>query len=95
MSCRCPADSFPPRLPTAVAYPSGSPEMNVCAPIARAAASISSSVAAGRPSLMFCATEPSNRKDSCVISTISARSSSSGSSRRSTPSSSTRPALGS
>ena len=61
ISCRCPADSFPPRLPTAVAYPSGSAAMNVCAPIARAAASTSSSVAAGRPSLMFSATDPSKR----------------------------------
>ena len=48
-SCRCPAESRPPRRWTSVSYPSGSAAMNSCAPIARAAATTSASAASGPP----------------------------------------------
>ncbi len=69
--------------------------MKSCAPIAFAARSTSSRVASGRPIAMFSATVPENRNASCVTITTPRRSSGEGSSRRSTPSSRTRPSDGS
>ncbi|CAM5502853.1 hypothetical protein SCYAM73S_04155 [Streptomyces cyaneofuscatus] len=69
--------------------------MKSCAPIAFAARSISSGVASGRPIAMFSATVPENRNASWVTITTPLRSSAVARSRRSTPSSSTRPSVGS
>ena len=61
--------------------------MKACAPTARAASSISSREASGRPRAMLSATEPLNRKASWVTMTTFRRRSSVVSWRRSTPSS--------
>ena len=61
----------------------------------RAAASTSASVASGRPNRMLSATVPANRKFSWVTMTTARRRSLSARSRRSTPSSSHRPTVGS
>src|SRR5256885_286608 len=47
--CRSPPESFKPRSPTGVSYPSGKRTMKSCAPAAAAARSISAVVAPGRP----------------------------------------------
>ena len=62
---RCPADSETPRSPTSESNPSGIRRMNSPAPIASAAASISSSEASGRPKAMFSRTVPEKRNPSC------------------------------
>lgn len=69
--------------------------MKSCAPIAFAARSISPRLASGLPIAMFSATVPENRNASCVTITTPRRSSAVPRSRRSTPSSRTRPAEGS
>ena len=69
--------------------------MKPCAPMARAAPSISAWVAPGRPSRMLSATEPAKRKLSWVTVMTARRRSTSVRSRRSTPSSSTQPSVGS
>jgi len=68
---------------------------NSTRPPARAAAMISSRDAAGLPKAMLSATEPENKKPSCVIITHARRRSASAMSRRSTPSSRTTPLVGS
>ena len=60
--------------------------MNSSAPTARAAATISSRVASGRPKAMFSATVPAKRKPSCGTIPSWRRSDSCETSRRSTPS---------
>ena len=69
--------------------------MNSSAPTARAAATISSSVASGRPKAMLSRTVPPNRKPSWGTIPICERSDSAVTERRSWPSTSTRPQVGS
>ena len=69
--------------------------MNSCAPTARAAASTSSRVASARPKAMFSPTVPLNRNASCGTMPICERSEAAVTSRRSWPSTSTRPDVGS
>ena len=94
-SWRCPDDSRTPRRRTSVSYPLGIAVMNSWAPITRAAFSTSSRLAPGRPKSMLSPTVPEKRKLSCVTITIAHRRSETAIERRSTPSSVTRPEVGS
>ena len=69
--------------------------MNSSAPTARAAARTSSADASGRPNAMFSAIVPLNRNASCGTIPICDRSDDAVTSRRSCPSTSTRPDVGS
>ena len=69
--------------------------MKSCAWTARAAASTSSGVASGRPKAMFSPIVPLNRNASCGTTPICERSDRTATSRRSWPSTSTRPSVGS
>mmetsp|Transcript_9796 Transcript_9796/g.16264 ORF Transcript_9796/g.16264 Transcript_9796/m.16264 type:complete len:186 (-) Transcript_9796:469-1026(-) len=94
--CFCPPDSFSPRLPTCVPYPSARLSlMKPCAFAMRAAASTSASVAPSLPYAMFTATEPLNSTGSCATRPSCCRSQRTFSVRRSTPSKQTEPLSGS
>mmetsp|Transcript_12211 Transcript_12211/g.22212 ORF Transcript_12211/g.22212 Transcript_12211/m.22212 type:complete len:134 (-) Transcript_12211:250-651(-) len=93
--CFWPPETAAPPSPTCVSNPSGNETMKSYAFACRAALSISSMVASGRESLMFSFTEVSNRTGSWLTSANCSRSHATLISRRSTPSSSTLPALGS
>src|SRR5262249_32303241 len=90
-----PARSAPPRSPPSESYPSGRRRMKSPAPIASAAASISSSSALGRPKAMFSRTLPEKRKPSWGTIPSWLRRQLERRSRRSWPSTSTRPRCGS
>mmetsp|Transcript_23442 Transcript_23442/g.60301 ORF Transcript_23442/g.60301 Transcript_23442/m.60301 type:complete len:175 (-) Transcript_23442:614-1138(-) len=89
--CFCPPESCPPPWPTRVSYPSGKPAMKSCAFAIRAASTISSRVASGRPYEMLFATESSKSTGSCPTRPIWRRSHCRLSSRMSTPSRVTEP----
>ena len=95
ISCRCPAESETPRSPTSASKPFGIRLMKSPAPIASAAASISSSDASGRPKAMFSRTVPEKRNPSCGTIPSWLRRQVELRSRRSLPSTSTVPRCGS
>ena len=71
MRWRCPPETVPPRSPTMVSYPSGSSMMKLWACAARAACSISSSVASKRPKRIFSRIVPANNTASwCRMDTL-------------------------
>ena len=92
MRCRWPPDSVSPRSPTTVSYPSGSAMMKSWASAARAAASMSASLASGFPYAMLSRTRSENRKLSSKTTPTCDRSDWNVTSRTSMPSMRTEPA---
>ncbi len=93
--CRCPPDRFAPLSVSSVSYPLGRSMMKSWAQAIFAAFSICSRVAVGWPNAMFAATVLLKRKLSWNTIPMFRRRSSTSYSRRSTPSSFTRPTVGS
>mmetsp|Transcript_36866 Transcript_36866/g.86119 ORF Transcript_36866/g.86119 Transcript_36866/m.86119 type:complete len:142 (-) Transcript_36866:2961-3386(-) len=91
MRCFCPPDSWIPFSPTCVANASGSSRTNVSAFASRAAASISSLDAPGRPSAMFQPMLPAKSTGSCETRPICCRSQRTSAERMSAPSRRTSP----
>ena len=92
--CRCPPDRRTPRSPTTVSYPSAKPSANSPTWAMRQASRISASLAAGREKATFSRMVPSKRKVSCRTTPRWRRYESSLTVARSTPSTTTRPAVG-
>src|SRR5438132_160272 len=95
MRCRSPPDSFIPRSPTWVSYPSGRLSMKSCASANSAASTISSIVASGIANRMFSAMLVENSKVSCKTTPNWFRRSATRYCLRSTPSKVIAPSVGS